>query len=140
MCEHGENCITCHFREFVCELVGCGLRLRALFELRVPERPKQLPLDVSAQVIADPLPGEQDQLALQINADLTLDLYTLAGELDFYIEAFWTHVATFKIVGWEGLHHKIPIFRTPTVQLGLGFLGVDSIRPPADNPNPSSTN
>ncbi len=97
-----------------------------------------LPLNVVLQVGPDP--KAPTALAIGFNANLNLDLVTLKGELDFYIEAFWTHVATFKIVGWDGLHATIPIFRTPTVWLDLFKLPSGTILPPESNPNTKAAN
>ncbi len=72
-----------------------------------------------------------NQPAISFDAELDLTLNTLSGQLDFYIIAFWTKVASWTIVSWNGFTAKFPIFRTPTVYLDLGDLAVPgSIMPP----------
>ena len=82
----------------------------------------QLPLSASLTLGLD-----QQQLSILFQAGLDLVLTTLKGELDFYIEAFWTHVATFTIVKWDGFSHTFPVFRTPLVAIPLLELPKGSI-------------
>ena len=60
----------------------------------------------------------------------------MKGQINFYIEALFMQVASFKIVSWPGFTQKFPIFRTPTVALTLAELNAD-INPPLSNePSP----
>jgi hypothetical protein len=72
----------------------------------------------------------EDQLSVNFQCTLDLVLTTLAGELSFYIEAFWTKVASFTILKWDGFKYKFPIFKTPKVSLPIMTLTPGSIAPP----------
>ena len=73
---------------------------------------------------------DDNQFSVNFQCTLDLVLTTLAGELSFYIELFWTKVASFTILKWDGFKYKFPIFRTPKVALSLFGLTPGSIAPP----------
>jgi hypothetical protein len=103
-------------------IVGVGL------EVNLTLVGLKLPLTVNLDLGFD----KANNAAITFNATLDLDLHTLDGEIDFYIEALWMKVATFTLVKWNGFHHDFPIFRTPTVTLPLFQLPIP-VSPPEGN-------
>lgn len=91
-----------------------------------------LALPLQAQVVIEKDPAQGNVFALVFNASLDLELTTMKGQINFYIEALFMQVASFKIVSWPGFTHRFPIFRTPTVALALTEMTGD-ILPPASN-------
>ena len=101
------------------DIVGVGL------EVELTLVGLQLPLVVNANLGFDKF----NNASIIFDATLNLDIHTIDGEIEFYIEALWMKVATFTIVKWDGFHHKFPIFRTPTVSLPL-FQLPNPVMPP----------
>ncbi len=84
-----------------------------------------LALPLTAEVHIGLNPNKANELSLMFNAGLDLELTTMAGQINFYIEALFMQVASFKIVSWPGFRQKFPIFRTPPVALPLSVLSQD---------------